>query len=98
MSASGKQLQIIDEEGNMFATSKIYMQSLLDGKLKMPFILLSRLPHKVDQDRFKKSPLYDPNGVAKIQEGKTITESNDALSKNTRKATQQRIKYKDVEW
>ncbi len=70
-------MQVIDEEGNMFVTSTNYMLGLLNGKSPTGFILLSRLPIPVAKDRFKPSPLYDPQG---LYNSKTVELNNDGLN------------------
>ena len=77
LSKSKRQVQVIDEEGNMFVTSTNYMLGLLNGKAPTGFILLSRLPVPVAKDRFKPSPLYDPEG---LYNEKTVGLSNDGLN------------------
>jgi hypothetical protein len=96
LSKSGKQLQFIDEEGNMFVTSAAFVMGLMQGRSKYGFLLLSRLPLKVAKDRFKESPLYDPSGLAQANESHG---DNDALSQKSLKAQKQVNTYKDkVVW
>ncbi len=93
LSASGLQVQFIDDEGNMFVTSMTYLMTMLERKSKLPFCLLSRLPLKISTDRFKKSPVWDPDGLA--DKSKQVTLNDDGLSKKTIKKGEQREQYKD---
>lgn len=65
LSSSGKAIIFVDDEGNVFGTSLAYMYSLLYGNLPYKFLLLSRLPIPINKHRFKKSPLYIPQGMDK---------------------------------
>jgi len=68
LSSSGKQLQFIDDEGNIFVTSASFVMGLMQGRSKYSFLLLNRFPNKVAKGRFKQSPLYDPSGLAAANE------------------------------
>ena len=90
LTSSGKGLQVIDDEGNVFQTSKLYVETLLAGNIKGNFILLNRLPWKAAEDRFKKSPLWEPKtGVTK--EGLVASDSTttDVLSVKGRETVKQ---------
>ena len=66
------------------------------GKAKGNFVLLSRMPFNVAADRFKPSPVYDPNGVFKGDAAKTLTTTtNDALSTKTRKKNEVKKMFED---
>lgn len=80
LTSSGKGIQIIDDLGNVYQTSKLYVQSLLDGNIKGNFILCNRLVWKASPDRFMKSPLWDPKGEAKLTTGEAGTAGTDAFS------------------
>lgn len=90
LTSSGKGLQVIDDEGNVFQTSKLYVEMLLRGDIKGNFVLLNRLPWKVAEDRFKKSPLWVPKDYAgkegMIDSSSTTT---DVLSGKGREAVKQ---------
>lgn len=90
LTSSGKGIQVIDDEGNVFQTSKLYVETLLAGNIKGNFILLNRLPWKAAEDRFKKSPLWEPKtGVTK--EGLVASDSTttDVLSVKGRETVKQ---------
>lgn len=93
LTKSGKAISFIDEEGNVFVTSKIAMINMLNGTLNGNFVLLSRLPFKIDQNRFKPSPVYIPPGYI-------APKDDDALSHESRKANEQKKVYSDadVKW
>jgi len=78
LSKSGGQVQIVDDSGNVYVTSKSYMMSFLMGTLKSQMIIFQRLPLAANPDRYPKSPLYDPTGLAKRQdEFKNDSNAND---------------------
>jgi len=92
---SKKQIQFITDSGEVFATSVVFLQGLLMGKSKSGFVLLSRLPFNVSPDRFKKSPLYDPDGVFQGDAAKTLKMSEDALSPKAIKAKEVKKGFTD---
>lgn len=93
MSKSKKQVQFIDDEGNMFVTSKAYLLPILLNQSKLPFVLLNRMPLKVSEDRFKKSPLWDPDGI--MQKLDRVDVKEDALSPKSREKIAQKKQFKD---
>jgi len=97
LSKSKNQIQFIDEDGNMFCTSRTFMESLLRGTIRSDFVLLTRMPLKVSQDRFKQSPVYDPEGnytYAKRDSGALKVEQ-DGLSGATIKKNEQKRQFTD---
>ncbi len=87
--SSGNGVQFIDDEGNVFMTSALYVRQLLDGNNRSGLILLNRLPLKVSEDRFKKSPLWDPKGYAS-KDGLVGEQTNaDSISNKGRKLVKQ---------
>ena len=60
LTSSGKAVQFIDDEGNVFMTSLSYLKGLLDGRANHGFIYLTRLPLRVSDKRFKMSNVYNP--------------------------------------
>ena len=101
-SKNGKSIQFIDEQGNMFITSTEWMRNFVKDGNDYKMMVLTRLPLRVAPWRFKKSPLYDPDGLAKVQAEKDkaagiITTSDDSLSTKQLKDNKQMENYKDVE-
>ena len=86
-------MQFIDESGNVFQTSVIYLNSLIEGNLRGNFILLNLLPFKVATDRFKPSPLYNPKKES--VEERVLTTGNDALSQKSIKSNEQKKQFED---
>ena len=85
LSKSGKQVQIIGDDGVMYMTSRDYLQRLLDCQFKI--VLLSKAPLRVSKDRFKQSSIYDPNGLMeKYSDDPNILSKSDALSPKMIKA------------
>lgn len=87
LSRSGKQVQFVDEEGFVFVTSATFLNKLLAGELRNGMILLSRLPQRVSVDRFKPSPVWNPNGLEVDTNDKRVTEdafANKSVEKRTK--------------
>ena len=102
LSSSGKQLQVVDDFGNVYATSLVYAKMLLDNKLPKPFILCSRLPNKVSASRFGLSPVWNPDNrpVAELVPG-TSGEiiSKDSFSNEVRDSNKVKVNIEDkVVW
>ena len=109
LAKSGKSLLFIDDFGNAFITSKVFMQGLLDGKSKMPFMLLKRLPNPINVDRFMKSPVLEFDASGKVVSEKIVKDSNrgpvgdtkaskDGLSSHsTKKNEESKIYSTDIE-
>lgn len=92
LTASKKAVQFIDDEGNVFQTSVLWISSLLSGNNSNGLILLTRLPEKVSKDRFKVSPvLGNP-----VPEQGEVDLSSDPLSRKSRKEKVLEKQYKDV--
>ena len=70
---SKKSVMFIDDFGNSFITSMVFLQGLLEGKGKTPFILLKRLPNPVNVDRFMKSPVLEFDASGKVVSTKVET-------------------------
>jgi hypothetical protein len=90
-------LLVIDDDGRTYITSVNFLLGLINGKSKHDFILLSRLPQNNSDSRFKKSPVYDPDGVFQGDAAKTLelTTSNDALSVKAQKEKQEKKSFED---
>lgn len=93
LSKSGKALLVIDDFGNVFVCPKVFVDNL---SKKGGFVLMSRFPTKVSLDRFKVSPLYDPDNVGDSKDVKLV---NDGLSKSFIKDKEEKKFYgDDVVW
>ena len=98
LTESGKAVQVITDEGEVFQTSVNSVQFLLMGKAKGNFITTSRMIYNVAPDRFKPSQLYDPKGVFAGNAAKTlepVTTGNDALSVKARASNESAKAYED---
>ena len=71
LTSSGKAFLFIDDDGRTYSTSLSFVSQLMQNKLKQKFVLLSRLPWDTNDSRFKKSPLYDPQGISTTVEAKS---------------------------
>jgi hypothetical protein len=78
LSKNKKSVKFITDEGEVFITSTVYLKSLVEGKLKVGFILLQRLPFSVSPDRFAKSPTIWPEHLKHLDTGDQTTD-NDSL-------------------
>lgn len=92
---SGNGIHFIDDQGNAYVTSTMYMKRLMEGKVGSGFLVLTLLPNKVNPDRFPKSPVWNPEeGTRKVEED--VTNNNDALSNKVLKK-QGEVLVKDVQ-
>lgn len=57
LSKSGNAIVIIDDFGNTYVTSKTYLMSMVSGRMKAPFVQLTRMPVPAEIGRFKPSPV-----------------------------------------
>jgi hypothetical protein len=61
---SGKGIMVIDDRGTVYITSMTYVANMLQAESSPNrFVLMKRLPLPVAEDRFKKSPIWDPDNV-----------------------------------
>ena len=81
ITSSGKAVQVVGDNGEMFQTSKVYLEQLLQGKNPAGYILLSRLPFDAAPGRFKKSPVYEGGKQTDVTPTGELNTSNDGLSK-----------------
>lgn len=90
LSSSGKQLQVVCDDGSVFVTSVAFLLRLVDGSLRSPFIVCSLLPNKASVDRFPKSPVYNP-GL-----GRVVVDSSKVSSDSFSKKSTSSVKVKRV--
>jgi hypothetical protein len=95
ISSNGKSVTFITDEGEQFITSTNFLMGLLMGKSKTGFILLTRLAQNCAPGRFMPSPLYDPRGVFKNLNPKTLDVSNDPYSKKGKEEMTAPEEFKD---
>lgn len=69
----------IDDDGNVFVTSVVFLRGVLDVLDPRKVVLLTRMPDRVSSSRFKKSPVYGVVGV-----GDSDSISRDGLSVSSR--------------
>lgn len=67
-SKSGNGVVFTDDFGNVYVTSKKYLLSVLSGRMKAPFVLMTRMPVPAQVDRFKPSPILGKDN-SRIEEG-----------------------------
>lgn len=97
MSSSGKQVQFVDDKGTVYATSSNYLLGLIQGTLSKNFILMSRLPIGVSEDRYPKSPLWDPSGMLSKQDKfKNSSAGRDISSQRGKKEREQKQIKEDI--
>jgi hypothetical protein len=99
LSKNNRAVLIIDDSGNVYITSKHFMQGLLWGKAPHGFITTKRMPHKSSDTRFKPSELYDPHNEYAGDKAKSLdgplTTSNDAFSPTVQKDKEAKVAYTD---
>jgi hypothetical protein len=71
---SGKGLMFIDDEGNVYMQSEMYVRKQLDGDVEI--LMWTRMPEKVAVGRFAPSPVLN----RETGEKEPVTRSNDAFS------------------
>lgn len=100
LSSSGKQLQVVDDEGVVFGTSVEFLKGLLDGRSPKGFLLLTRLPFRVSKRRFAKSPVWVPEGGVKEVVDEDVGTGEDVLSAREQKKRQVKRSVSDegVKW
>ncbi len=93
LSSSGKQLQVITDEGIVYGTSVAFVKGLMEGRSKSGFILLTRMPFMVSKTRFARSPVYNPESGEKevADESNTaLKAAEDAISPKVTKANKEK--------
>lgn len=99
LSSSGKAVQVITDDGSVFQTSKLFFEGLFSGKSSSGFIPMTRLPWKVSKDRFKPSPVWNPEtGEKEVYEetgGDVESMSSDSLSSKTVGANRKKKAFED---
>ena len=98
LTKSKKAVLFIDDDGRTYITSVNYLIGMINNnKSKYGFILLNRLPTD-NTERFKPSPLYDPDGI--YNENTVERASQGGLSPKAIEAKQEKEMFKDkkVDW
>jgi len=105
LSKSGRQIQFVDDFGNVYGTSGVAVHNLLDGKVKQGYTMLMRLPFKVSTSRFGVSPLWNPDGNTSLDTpgvllpDSSVNTSNDAFSQSSLKKEEVKNNVEDkVVW
>jgi len=96
LTGSGKAVQVITDNGEVYQTSVNFIQGLLMGKAKGNFITTKRMPFNVAPTRFAPSELYDPEGKFEGNAAKTLTTTNDALSVKVKKEKEESSVFEDA--
>lgn len=85
LSSSLKQVQFVDDEGNVFVTSKKFLEGLLSSGSSGRVLVLGLLPNKVSPGRFPRSEVWRPELKDESVSGASV--NRDVLS---RKASEDR--------
>jgi hypothetical protein len=90
LTSSKKSVQFVDDEGNVFYTSVYIVEKMLKGEIRGDFVLLTRMPSKVAEGRFMKSPVFDAVSKTKqskdeVKQEEYLTASSDPYSVDARK-------------
>ena len=103
LNKTGKQVQIVDDDGRVYGTSVSFLMSLIKGTSKVNFLLTSRLPFNLSPDRYKPSPLWIPEGMNKEavieelkQTDRSLKTSEDAFGSKGMKRKEDKVRYSDV--
>lgn len=88
---------IITDEGETFITSIKFVTDLINSKNPKAFILCNRLLLNSAPDRFKPSPIFDPEGLlkSKVTTNETLTTNNDGLSQKSREQQENKGFFQD---
>ena len=97
LSRSGNQLQVIDDDGNVFGTSVSWVYNLIEGRAKLNFLMLTKMHMSVAPDRFGKSPVWEPDEEGASITKESVTTANDSFSHKTVRDSAEKAAYKDVE-
>lgn len=100
LSSSGKQLQVIDDDGNVFGTSVLFLKGLLEKRAPRNFVLMTKMPFKVAKNRFAPSPVYNPDTKEKELVEDNIDEERtdkDAFSPHITKKVKDKKAFEDKE-
>ena len=101
VSSSGKQLQVVDDDGFVFGTSVTFLKGLLDNKSK--FLLLTKMPFKVSKSRYKPSPVYNPVSgekeleLSQLERVDELSTSDDAFSQKVLKQGKVKKGFEEIE-
>jgi len=71
--------QVVTDEGLVFGTSRVFVESLMKGSFRKGFVLLSKLPFSVSPERFGKSKLWNPGG-SEVSDNKEVEQKDDDFS------------------
>lgn len=90
-------MQVIDDDGKVYQTSVNSLLYLLNGHAKKQgnFITTVRLPLNAAPHRYKKSELYDPNGLFKGDAAKSLTTARDSYSVKVQEEQKTKKAYED---
>jgi len=102
---SKKGILFIDDFGNAYITSIVYLRAMLNNPGK-GFLQPNRLPDRISMDRFKPSPMYNPASGKVIKhdeegywpptENNDVIREDDAVSAKTSKDKDEKEQYKDI--
>jgi hypothetical protein len=92
-SKSGKALCFIDDTGVMYTVSVKIVSAVLGDYMKGQFVVLTRMPMLVSEDRFPKSPVFMSSDT---QVEGTLSTTNDALSQKQLKKNQENFSKFDT--
>jgi hypothetical protein len=95
LSASLKQVQFVDDEGNVFVTSRKFLEGLLSGGNPGRVLVLSLLPNKVSLDRFPKSEVWNPGLRDESVDGVSV--NRDVLSRKASEVREVKKSFVDKE-
>lgn len=108
VSKSGNGIVVVDDFGNTYVTSKTYLMSMVSGRMKAPFVQMTRMPVPADIGRFTPSPILAKGGhkveyeadewsPPQCSHNVEITKNNDAgMSQMQIKKRQEKEMFEDI--
>jgi hypothetical protein len=87
-SKSGKALCFIDDTGVMYTVSVKIVSAVLGDYMKGQFVVLTRMPMLVSEDRFPKSPVF-MSPEESVDNTDKLSTTNDSLSQKQLKKNQE---------
>lgn len=89
-SKSGKQVQFIADNGEIYTISTILLGKMLNAQNSSKFIVLTRLPVGASPNRFPVSPVWNDMEVQHVEKA-----NEDGLSPKTRKERKEETQFQD---
>lgn len=95
LTSSGKAIQFIDDDNNIYQIAKSYLIPLLMGTSKYKIATMSRMPYKAPEGRFPKSEVWGADDATNkfVQEQIERQKEIDVMSKGAIKQKEKQQAY-----